>query len=88
MNNEIILYVRNRKRQPVGVVVARKNESGRVMFGWSRCNRKDRFDKYLGLELARGRTLGWLSSVEVPRDVNKCLHSISQRAEKYFKVKL
>ena len=84
MNTEIIQFVRNKKRQPVGVVVARKID-GYVRLGWSRCSRQDRFNKNLGLELARGRTLGWVGNYQIPHDVNKTLAVMKDRARKYFR---
>jgi hypothetical protein len=85
MNIEIIQFVRNKKRQPVGIVVARKHPDGHVCLGWSRCCRLDRFNKNLGLELARGRTLGWVGNYRVPGDVKKVLETMKDRASRYFK---
>ena len=58
MKNEIIEYVRNKKNNPVGCLVAKKAESGSVYIGWSKYAESKEvveFCKSHALFIARGR---------------------------------
>lgn len=48
-------YIRNKKNQKIGVIVAEKNSFGEVRIGWSLCNKKDEFNKALGIKIAVDR---------------------------------
>lgn len=54
---EMIQYFRGDNRHPIGVMVAIHSEEDVVRIGWSKCNKKDQFDKTKGLKIARMRTL-------------------------------
>ena len=63
---EMIQYFRGDDRHPIGVMVAIHNEANNtVRIGWSKCNKKDQFDKVKGLKIARLRTLAG-SELAVP----------------------
>jgi hypothetical protein len=89
--NELIEYVRNRKGQRIGVVMAKaynQNSGGMVKFGWSKANVKmgDSFDKEVGLNIARGRAdTSWPTDKTVPYDVLKVYNRMLYRSAKYFK---
>lgn len=87
-DNSLIQFVRDRKGQPRGVVVATVIDDA-VRFGWSYTNVKagDRFNKKRGLQIAFGRAeTGHSSAVKVPHAVTKVLLKVEQRADNYFKI--
>jgi len=72
---EIIEYIRNKKKEPVGCVVAKKSESGSVYVGWSKYaeNKEDMdFCKKNALSIARGRR-----DKRIERD-EKIIHHINE----------
>ena len=83
----LVKYVRNKKNQRVGVVVA----VSATQIGWSTCNFKmgDRFDKKRGREIAIGRA--WkeeyerVDIYEVPFSVRWDVVEMTLRAGSYFK---
>ena len=80
--NIIHQYVRDSKRQLIGVMTAIKAEDG-ILIGWSKCNKLDTFNKIRGLQIAIGRAETG-SIVEPPRVVKKALAEFEKRAERYF----
>lgn len=86
-------YVRGRKKQPVGVLVAIKNDN-KVHIGWSKCNIKlDRFDRQFGFYLAAVRSLSKKIVLKgktcqhkeiLPTTVQKYLPKFVERANKFF----
>jgi len=52
--SKLVQYIRDEKNQPFGVVVALVVD-GEVRLGVSVCNKKDKFNKKLALEIAVGR---------------------------------
>lgn len=55
--NEMIQYFRGDGNHPIGVMVAIYNDEEKtVSIGWSKCNKKDQFEKEKGLKIARSRT--------------------------------
>ena len=83
-------YLRNRKRERVGVVLATKDG-----IGWSKCAVKkgDKFDRNTGIEIAlvRAREVSVNlkdKEIEVPAnmpdDVVKHIFKISEKAKRYF----
>jgi hypothetical protein len=91
MHKTLIKYVRDRKRQPVGVITAFV-ENGDICYGWSLLNRKagDRWNRDIGLNLALARAVPLpeiaLKALnhEVPQSVSKDLTSMVYRAKSYF----
>jgi hypothetical protein len=75
----IFEYVRNKKRQRIGVVVALDKTS----IGWSACNiKKDRFDKELGLKIAMGRAEHSVSPI--PPHILPTFNYMVDRAYRYY----
>jgi len=78
----LVEYVRNKNNQPVGVVVA----VGKNQIGWSEKHNKDKWDKYLGLEIAIGRAMN--GSVKYPmkeKVFRPYINKMYDRADRYFK---
>lgn len=64
-----IQYIRNEQKHPIGVLVAVKNEAtATVHVGFSVLNSGDRWDKGLGVTIARQRALNRRSN-EVPEKI-------------------
>jgi hypothetical protein len=87
-NNTIYQYVRNRRRERVGVVVATKRADNTVGFGYSLCatNRGDKFDSTMALNIALGRAENFpYFEGEVPHSVMNDWTIIYDRAVRYFK---
>lgn len=90
----LIEYVRNKKREKIGVLVALPSKNG-FSIGWSKCNtsKNDKFDRDLGLILAIGRAN--LNSsiyvrdkrklVSMPRQIRQhCEERFRYRASRYY----
>ena len=87
-NNTIFQYVRNRRRQKVGVVVAVKRHDNTVGFGYSLCavNLGDKFNPELALNIALGRAETFPNFAdEIPSSVENDWSEILRRSERYFK---
>lgn len=88
--NEIIQYVYNNKRQPIGVLAATINDKQpkNVIIGWSRCNvaAGDVFDKVLGKRIAIERSRKG-SAIKMPVSfLDSGVYSkFVSRADRYFK---
>ena len=93
----LVQYVRSKKGQARGVVVAFRNpRSGEVSIGWSLCNTKaEKFDKTIGLNkaIARSTPLTYWTSMtgtseteNVPHTVQNVYNRVGERARKFFKV--
>lgn len=91
-------YVRDRKNRKVGVVIAYRTGEGNIMLGWSLCDKKDRFDRIIGLNKAiiRAKYLDLFQKVgnriwshnmtdNVPHSVTDTFISVSERAKRYYK---
>jgi hypothetical protein len=74
----VVQYVRNKKRVPYGVLVAVKNGNG-FNFGYSLCNKKDRFTKEEALDIALER-----ACAGVPVDLSAAPHDIRRSADAFF----
>ena len=76
----LVAYVR-KNRTPYGVVVA----IGRNLVGWSKCNKKDKWDKVKGLELAVGRaTITQLDLSTIPPDMVEPAIKMITRSRRYY----
>lgn len=65
-SNEMIQYFRGDNNHTIGVMMAIYNEiEDSVSIGWSKCNKKDNFDKVIGRSITKGRILNG-SSLEIP----------------------
>ena len=69
---------------PIGVVIAIRNDSGIVKFGWSSCDSKDTFSKSKALEIAKARALKG-SIKPIPTSLSgTATEAFVLRCEKYF----
>ena len=83
----LIAYKRDKKRNPVGVVVATKDpQTGHINYGFSLCRKGDRFTKARALEIALGRSqfddYDMICTIHSLRDT---LNKVEARAKKYYK---
>lgn len=84
---DLIHYIRDKRtKQPRGVVIATKINEKQYGIGWSFTNTKagDRFDKELGLRIARGRCTHATNKI-VPIEISHSLSNMEKRAHRYFK---
>ena len=66
-NHEMIQYFRGDGNHPIGIMVALFDEkTNTVKIGWSKCNKKDKFDKERGLKIARLRAESGTSELPIP----------------------
>jgi hypothetical protein len=87
-NNTIFQYVRNRRREKVGVVVATRRSDNTVGLGFSLCatNRGDTFNPATALEIAVGRAENFPHfKATLPQSVKADWDIIYDRACRYFK---
>ena len=87
-NNIIFQYVRNRRRERVGVVVAAKRADNTVGYGFSLCatNRGDSFNPSTALNIALGRAESYpYFEGTIPQSVSNDWDEIVDRANRYFK---
>lgn len=81
----VIQYVRNKKKIPLGVIVAVKDENSPNGFrlGYSLCSKKDRFKKTMAIKVALGRAhSGWETA---PRDIERILEGFKERCKRYYR---
>ena len=88
MEHTLIRYIRNKKGQPRGVVVALR-DNNEVCYGYSICNPIDPWNKHMGLKIAVARALA--REYELPQAENTTKQimegyvNLSKRAVNYFK---
>jgi hypothetical protein len=84
-------YIRDKKNNPYGVAVAVKDtDSNQVFYGFSICNKADKYDKARGVNIAVSRALSkdGYSLPESPATVRAIMDrykSLEGRAVRYFK---
>ena len=79
----LIEYVRDKKRRPVGVVVA----TGKHQIGWSKCNRLDEWDRQKALMIAKNRANAGMERdvfANAPYDIMTAVEKMEDRALKYY----
>lgn len=83
--NIIKQYIKDRKQNRVGVVLAFKEDND-VYIGWSRANINagDRFNKDFGDMIAKNRAKTG-SNKQIPHDFKPVIENIARRAKSYFK---
>ena len=87
MQNIIKRYIRDRKNNLVGVVLAAKEED-KYYVGWSRTKTSagDKFSKEFGTQVAIGRAKnGSGQTTKVPHGIAPVIAEIKDRAARYFK---
>lgn len=87
--NSVIKYIRNRKGNPIGALVAIKHRTG-FRIGYSLCSKHDRFCKHRALQIAIGRSMSHIDSDSdgtdgcVPHAIRKALPEFTRRCERYY----
>lgn len=77
----IIQYLRDKKGARIGVLVGTQ-----VGVGWSKVHKsKDKFNRDLGITIAKGRANSVCQMVGVPTAVTKELPKFFDRCNRYFK---
>ena len=88
MQHTLIRYIRNKKGQPRGVVVALR-DNNEVCYGYSICNPIDPWNKHRGLKIATARALAREYELPKAENTNKLIMegyaNLSKRAVNYFK---
>jgi hypothetical protein len=86
LKNTIYKFIKNRRGDRIGVVLATKHENGGggFLLGWSLCKKSDTFDKQLALNIAIGRALKY-SSKRLPISLENEYDDMTHRAIQYFK---
>ena len=79
MGKELIQFARNEKGVPIGCFVAHGNER----IGWSLCSRRDKWNRKLAIEIARGRAKGY--SNPVPVSIKNQYDKFVERCHKYYR---
>jgi hypothetical protein len=84
----LVTYKRNKNGDPVGVLVAKKNQGdGSFTIGYSQCRKGDKFNKKMGLNIALGRCdnfdVKYFNSM--PHSLRKILPDFIKRCERYYK---
>jgi hypothetical protein len=93
-NKFLLQYVRNRKKERVGVLLA-YNDGSSVKLGWSKCNVKtEPFDREIGIQkaLAENRVVNLddinefkdLLENQLPHSLNNELNNMLDRIDRYF----
>jgi hypothetical protein len=82
MKDTLIKYLRDNNNHRIGVVVA----LGSGVVGWSKCCRKDKFDKELGTHIAMGRAMVG-SNVKPPGGcgLEAAIGEMTDRSQRYYK---
>ena len=88
MNTELIEYLKNRKGNRIGVVVARiggYEKKTQVGIGWSLCHSKlDKYDEEKGLNIARGRAKTGTED-KIPQSMVRPYMKMMDRSNRYFR---
>lgn len=93
MKRQLIKYVRNDKKQPIGVIVSFvENIEGeeKCYIGWSKCNVKsDSWDRDFGLKVAINRAYFYGDNPDKPyrvaQSVSKEFINMVARSKRFFK---
>jgi len=86
---ELVEFIKkniNGRRQKVAVLYATVDNGNVVRIGWSKTNTKlgDKFDKNLGLELAKERSRSNVNMI-IPTSIGKKYRNFKSRCARYFK---
>jgi hypothetical protein len=83
----LIHYLRDKKGNPRGVLVAVKLPDGEVSVHYSYCRKNDRFTKDMALQIAIGRAMTNTNNFgSVPQQVLRELQKFNDRIMRYYKV--
>jgi len=77
---ELVQFVRDKKRRPIGCLVAKDG-----WIGWSLCHRKlDKWNREIAVKIARGRAEKGSDSL-VPFSIMNQFESFENRCKRYYK---
>ena len=78
MAHEMIQYFRGDGNHPIGIMAAIfSDEDNIVRIGWSKCNKKDQFEKERGFKIARARAFaGSALTIPVSREFGKIVNKV------------
>lgn len=82
---KVIKYLRDKNRNPYGVLVGVKNDDGKVTVKFSLCRKGDKFNKNLGLQIAFRRAEKHCRA-PLPRAFRGEIIPFENRVLKYFKI--
>jgi hypothetical protein len=84
----IASYKRDTQGNPTGLIVAFKDETGKIRFGWSSCNSSDTFNKKLAKDIALARAKKGVQK-PIPSSLSSLVCSptdnFMDRCKRYFK---
>jgi len=85
--NVLVTYLYDKETdRPHGVVVATRDENGRVVVGSAACNlQKDKFDRYVGTYIAKHRALTGSPAPSTNLPIEDAILRMRARATKYWK---
>jgi len=81
--NMLIKYVRDKKRRPIGAIVA----LDKVSVGWSKCSKHDLWNKKIALNVAAGRAEASNYRdifYNIPHSFKKDIEWMRERAKREF----
>lgn len=82
----IVKHVRKNNGTPVATLVAEKTNSNEIAIGWSLCNKKDNFNKHVGINVAIDRLkLTDTDNSSIPHVIKKNVGTFAGRAMRYFR---
>ena len=77
-------YIRNKKNNPIGVLLADKIDND-IQLGFSLCSKRDTYNKEKGMQIALHR-LHHKGVLNIPDSINELVDAFELRAAKYFKI--
>jgi hypothetical protein len=83
----LLKYERDKNGQPVGVVIAFKDENEIVKLGWSKCNvKEEQFNKNIGINkaISRARDYREVDERDAPYKTQKEISDMIERLGRYF----
>jgi hypothetical protein len=87
--HSLISYVRNKKGERVGVLVAKKIKSrfAEYNIGFSKCRKGEKFDKVIGLNNAFIRADSMYTDNIIPRSMKNDYDAFIKRCDRYYQEK-
>ena len=87
---ELVEYIRGNKNKKIGIMVSFIRDD-KLVIGFSKCNKKDEFDKERGLQIARERAIIWNKfydsdkEYKIPKSCEDQFIKFVNRTLRYFK---
>lgn len=85
----VIQYLRDRKRNPLGVAIVYRSNKGALMVGYSKWHKDDRYDRRTGLyqALQRARPMNEMKALDfdvMPHGIAALVNDTMMNARRYF----